>query len=309
MKIAGLVAMSHSPSWDLSFEHRGAGERYVAAVRAARRIVSDAAPEVIVVFGPDHFRNFFYDVMPSFCIGAETVEGFGDYQSPAGPLKHHPTLGKFLAAHIIEAGFDPAVSLKMGVDHGITQAYAALDADGNAALIPIMINCAGGPMPSLRRCFDFGGAVGAALRAWPGDGRAVIVGSGGLSHSPPSTSPFDPALTADARDYVINGRQRARAFNAARESQSLDRRKAGGVGPINTEWDECFLNHIRSGDLEPILEIASDDLLRDAGVGGQEVRTWVAALGAWGAKVDHVDYEPVPTWITGMGCISAAARD
>ena len=32
-----------------------------------RRAFSDA----IVVFGPDHFRNFFYDVLPQFCIGIE----------------------------------------------------------------------------------------------------------------------------------------------------------------------------------------------------------------------------------------------
>lgn len=278
----------------------------MAAVGEARQMVSAFAPEAIVVFGPDHFRNFFYDVMPSFCIGAGAVEGFGDYKSPAGPMKHNAQLGEFIVDRVMRGGFDPAVSLKMGVDHGITQPYAALDAHGEAALVPIMINCAGGPMPSLRRCFDFGRAVGSALRDFPGEGRVVVVGSGGLSHSPPSASPFDPAVSDDTRNYVINGRARARVFSAARERQSLERRKAGGVGPINTTWDKWFLDNVHSGDLEPILQMTSDELLQEAGVGGQEVRAWLAALGAWNHAVDRVEYEPVPTWITGMGCITAA---
>ena len=70
-------------------------------------------------------------------------------------------------------------------------------------------------MPTLRRCHEFGQAVGRALRAFPRPGRAVVVGSGGLSHSPPSVSPFDPTVLAETRAYVIGGRGEAAAFNAA----------------------------------------------------------------------------------------------
>lgn len=306
MELAGLVTMSHTPSWDLSFDHRGPGERYVAAVEAARRMVARLDPDVLVIFGPDHFRNFFYDAMPPFCVGAEAVEGFGDYASPKGPLPGRPELGRFIVEQAMENGFDPAVSLKMGVDHGITQPFAALAPGGRVGLVPVMINCAGGPMPSLRRCHAFGRAVGDAIRAFPGQEQAVVVGSGGLSHSPPSASPFDPVVSAETREYVINGRSRAAEFNAAREKQSLERRKAGGTGPINSAWDEWFLAHLKSGDLEPVLRIEADALLKEAGVGGQEVRAWVAAAGAWGAPLEQVTYEPVPTWITGMGCATAA---
>jgi 2,3-dihydroxyphenylpropionate 1,2-dioxygenase len=308
MEIAGLVAMSHTPSWDLSFDHRGPGERYVSAVGEARRLVAQLEPDVLVVFGPDHFRNFFYDAMPPFCVGAEAVEGFGDYSSPKGRLPGHPELGRFIVEAVMSAGFDPAISLKMGIDHGITQPYAALAGERSPRLVPIMVNCGGGPMPSLRRCHAFGRAVGDAIRAFPEVGRALVVGSGGLSHSPPSVSPFDPSVSADVRDYVINGRPRASEFNAAREKQSIERRKAGGVGPINSSWDEWFLDHLRSGDLEPVLRTSADELLREAGVGGQEVRTWIAAVGAWGRPIEHIAYEPVPGWITGMGCVTATGQ-
>ncbi len=307
MEIAGFVGMSHTPSWDLSFDHRGPGEQFVAAVGEARSMVRDVACDVLVVFGPDHFRNFFFDVMPSFCIGSGEVRGFGDYSSPKGPLPGHPDLGRFVASRVMENGFDPAVSLNMSVDHGVTQAYAALAADAQVRLLPIMVNCAGGPMPSLRRCHDFGRAVGEAIRAFPSAGRALVVGSGGLSHSPPSASPFDLAVAEDMRDYAVNGRNRAAEFNALREMQSIERRKLGGTGPINEEWDRWFLQTLASHDLEPVLNLSADALLGEAGVGGQEVRAWIAAMGAWGAPVQSSTYDPTPTWITGMGCATAAA--
>jgi 2,3-dihydroxyphenylpropionate 1,2-dioxygenase len=307
MQVAGFVAMSHSPSWDLSMDWSGPGADYVAAVRAARARVAEAKPDVMVVFGPDHCRNFFFDLMPPFCIGAEAVTGFGDFGAPKGPLPCASGLGRFIVRQVMDHGFDPALSLNMGVDHGLTQPYAALDPDLVTPLVPIMVNCAGEPLPSLRRCYDFGRAVGAAIRAYAGEGKALVVGSGGMSHSPPSVAPEDPKLSPETRDYVINGRPRAAAFNAAREKSSLDRRKAGGTGPVNADWDRWFLACLERGDLEPILSLSSEALLRDAGVGGQELRGWIAALGAWGGSVDSLAYEPVPTWITGMGCVSSFA--
>lgn len=307
MRVSGMVAMSHSPSWDLSFDHEGPGASYVRAVGRARDLVAELQPTTLVVFGPDHFRNFFWDVMPPFCIGAGSVQGFGDYDSPKGDLPTNPELATFVADHVLAADFDPAVSLKMGVDHGVSQPFAALAGGHPISILPIMVNCGGGPMPSLRRCFEFGKAVGAAVRSFTGDGGAVFVGSGGLSHSPPSVSPFDLSVSADNRDYVVNGRSRAAEFNAMRERQSIERRKAGGSGPINERWDAWFLDHVRDGELEPILQLTAEDLLREAGVGGQEVRAWMAAIGAWSGPVQHTSYEAVPTWITGMGCITASA--
>ncbi|MDB5451522.1 MAG: hypothetical protein JWO33_100 [Caulobacteraceae bacterium] len=307
MQIVGLAAMSHTPSWDMSPDHKGPGERFVAAVMAAKRQMAALNPTAFVVFGPDHFRNFFYDVMPAFCIGAEKVEGFGDYSSPKGAFPGNKALGRFIVDHVMADGFDPAVSLNMSIDHGMSQPYAALNPKLDMPITPILINCGGGPMPSPRRCYEFGQAVGRAIRAAPGEGRVVVVGSGGLSHSPPSVSPDDAEVSADNRDYVINGRARAQEFNAMREAQSIERRKVGGVGPINEPFDHWFLDHVKAQDMEPVASLGSDELLEKGGVGGQEIRAWIAALGAWGGPIDQMTYEPVPTWITGMGCITGVA--
>lgn len=303
MDIVAMVALSHSPSWELQ-PLEGPAKPYVDAVFRARDRIQALQADIIVVFGPDHVRNFFFDLMPAFCIGVETVTGFGDYNSPAGALPTLPALAAHVAAAVADDGFDPALSFRMGIDHGITQPYAALVPDLATPILPIMVSSGGPPLPSLKRCHAFGAAVGKAIRAWPGAGRAVIVGSGGMSHSPPSVSPLDPTLSDEARDYVIAGRDRVRTFNTAREQSSAARRAEGRTGPINVAWDEWFLDHIRRDDLDPILALDSAALLEAGGVGGQELRGWLAALGAWDGPIDTIAYAPVPTWITGMGCIA-----
>jgi 2,3-dihydroxyphenylpropionate 1,2-dioxygenase len=308
MKLVGMVGMSHSPSWDL-LPLEGAAKPYVDAVFRARDAVQRVRPDALVVFGPDHVRNFFFDMMPAFCIGVGEVTGFGDYSSPKGALPNETRLALHIAEYALAAGFDPALSHNMGIDHGISQPYAALDPELKTPIVPIMISSGGAPLPTLARCHAFGRAVGDAIRALPGDQRVLVVGSGGLSHSPPSISPLDPSLSCETRDYVINGRPRVEAFNRQREDSSRARRVSGGTGPINEPWDHWLLECMRAGDLDPVLALDNAALLEQGGTGGQEIRAWIAALGAWGAAVDTVDYAPVPTWITGMGCATAFLRE
>ncbi len=304
MKLVGMVGMSHSPSWNLE-PLDGPPKPYIDAVHRARDAIKRIAPDVVVVFGPDHVRNFFFDLMPAFCIGVGEVTGFGDYGSPKGAFHTCPDLASFIAEHVLSVGFDPALSYNMGVDHGISQPIAALTPDLATPVVPIMISSGGAPLPTLARCFAFGRAVGDAIRSFPGQARVVVVGSGGMSHSPPSISPDDPAVGPEMRDYLINGRPRVQQFNTQREESSLKRRATGGIGPINETWDRWLLSCMRSGELDPVLALDNATVVADGGTGGQEIRSWIAALGAWGAAADTADYGPVPNWITGMGCITA----
>lgn len=304
MDLVGMVSMSHSPSWNLAAVE-GAPKPYVDAVFRARDRLARIKPDLLVVFGPDHVRNFFFDLMPAFCIGVEEVIGFGDFGSPKGPLPVSPEYAMQVAKRVLSADFDPALSHKMGVDHGMTQAVAALTPELNTPMIPIMISSGGAPLPTLARCHAFGAAVGDAIRAIPKAGRVVVVGSGGMSHSPPSIAPSDPTIAPDMRDYLINGRPRVEQFNAQREESSRKRLETGGTGPVNENWDRWLLSAMLSGDLGPVLALDNAAVLADGGVGGQEIRAWIAALGAWGRPAQTSDYAPVPTWITGMGCITA----
>jgi 2,3-dihydroxyphenylpropionate 1,2-dioxygenase len=308
-KIEGFVALSHSPFWDMKPQVTGPGENFVRGVVEARSKIEAIAPTALVIFGPDHFRNFFYDVLPPFCIGLETVTAFGDYGTPKGELPLARTLAREIQRSVAEAGFDPAVSLKMGVDHGLSQPYAVLEPSLKTPMVPIMVNANGAPRPSMRRCHAFGKAVGDAIRGWAADERVVILASGGLSHWVRPVSADDPGTTPDMREFVINGREGVVEYSAARDASLQERIKQGVDGRVNDTWDRWFLDTVSSGDLEPVFKLTDDAMQEAAGNGSHELRSWIAAMGAWGGPVKELAYEPVRRWVTGMGCLGGFAAD
>jgi hypothetical protein len=50
-------------------------------------------------------------------------------------------------------------------------------------MVPIVMNCTQPPLMTLRHAFDFGVAVGDAIRSYPGLERVALCAAGGLSHS------------------------------------------------------------------------------------------------------------------------------
>ena len=303
-EIVGLVALSHSPFWDLSFDVEGPGAGFVAGVKEGRQIVAEKKPDALVIFGPDHFRNFFYDVLPPFCIGVETVSGFGDYGSPKGDIPAASAFGRDIYARVVDNGFDPAFSLRMGVDHGISQPYAALDETRSIPVVAVMVNAAGAPRPSLKRCYEFGHAVGDAIRQSDRAKRVMVLGSGGLSHWVKPVSEDDSQMDAEMREYVIGGRDRVQAYSAMRDASLAERKKGHIEGKVNADWDRWFLGRLEAGDMDAIFSLDPQEMEKLAGNGSHEVRAWLAALGAWGGPVKALSYEPVPSWVTGMGCIA-----
>jgi len=74
------------------------------------------------------------------------------------------------------------------------------------------------------------------------------------------------------------------------------------TGHINPEWDRWVLDQVRDGHGEALAELSFDDIERDGGNGGQEIRNWIAVLGALpGVKGEVLTYEPVKEWLTGCG--------
>jgi 2,3-dihydroxyphenylpropionate 1,2-dioxygenase len=125
-----------------------------------------------------------------------------------------------------------------------------------------------------------------------------VLASGGLSHWLPSNDPRE--LPEERREPLIHGRSDTRAFAAVREP----RVRAMGGNPdarVNSEWDNWFLQQLVAGDAQPIIDLGHDGLEREAGNGGQELRTWLIGQAAVGLPLAWTSYEPVPEWITGMG--------
>jgi len=322
-EIIGLVGISHSPFATMlpPPDASAPGGRFLADAARVASAVTRLAPDAVVVIGPDHFHANFYDVMPPFVLGVESAEGFGDYGSRPGPLPVAPELAWPVRDALAEAGFDVALSYALTVDHGVVQSYdmicgvgggggAGAGADAGAGvggaagtgipLVPLVVNTAAPPLPSMERCAALGRALGGAIRDADFGGRVLLIASGGLSHWLPSNDPRDASVAAERRASVIHGRSDVRAVAAAREPAV----RALGGNPhahVNTEWDGWFLKQLTDGDLGPIAELGDAGLEESAGRGGHEIRTWLTGLAAVGAPLVWTSYEAVPEWITGMG--------
>ena len=299
-EVVGFVGMSHSPFATLlpPAGPDAPGARFLGDSARVREAVARLAPDAVVVVGPDHFHGNFYDVMPPFVLGVEEAVGFGDYGSTPGPLPVATELAWSVYQGLTIAGFDLALSYSLTVDHGIVQGYEMVT--GTAVpLVPLVVNTAAPPLPTLERCVALGRALGAALVAGP-PGRVLVVASGGLSHWLPSNDPRDPSVVGEKRDSLIHGRQDAQAFAAAREPKV----RAMGGDPdarVNDAWDRWFLDRLTAGDLDAITELGHDGLEKEAGTGGHEIRAWLVGAAAVAAPLRWTSYEPVPEWITGMG--------
>jgi 2,3-dihydroxyphenylpropionate 1,2-dioxygenase len=284
---------------------------HAAFAEAARRI--DAfAPDVIVCFAPDHYNGFFYDLMPPFCIGAAAT-GVGDYASSAQALRVPEALSERCIRAAYAAGVDVAFSHKMRVDHAAAQALQFLTgAVDRYPVIPVFINAAAPPLPPLARAAALGAAIGAALE---GAGvRALFVGSGGLSHDPPMARLTD--ATPETRAMLLDSRGISPAGRAVRESRVRAAGTAARDGatfgrPLNPAWDRAFLDMVSAGTPARALTLSDDAITADAGCGGQEIRTWIAALSALHAAAgtytaEVLAFEPIAEWITSMAVLWAA---
>jgi 2,3-dihydroxyphenylpropionate 1,2-dioxygenase len=294
-QIVFAAALSHSPLINLPVrKDREPIARFQAALQTVRERLDACRPDVMVVFGPDHFRALFLDLMPSFVVGVDKVEGWGDWDTPQGPFTAKPVLAQHILQTVMQEGFDPAFSHAIKVDHGVTQPLQLLDVQ-HRPLLPILINCAAPPLPLCSRCYAFGKAVNRAIGSFPEELRVALIASGGLSHDPPYP----------AAQNAIYGRSNGFAANRAREAALL-RHAESLQARINPEWDREILRHFAAGTVQELSHaLTADDIYREAGSGGQEIRTWLALAGAAGdLKMNVVCYEPVEALITGMGVIT-----
>jgi protocatechuate 4,5-dioxygenase, beta chain len=153
----------------------------------ARAWLGRQRPNVAVIFYNDHGLNFFLNAMPTFAVGAASVycnadEGWG--LPVTAPFLGEPELSWRIVEGLVEAEFDPTICQEMLVDHAVAIPMALLWPDGGVPvrIVPIAINTVQHPLPSARRCFKLGQAVGRAIEAWDSDARVVVLGTGGLSH-------------------------------------------------------------------------------------------------------------------------------
>ena len=306
-----LVTMSHSPLMGYTEPAGEARKRVDAAFEAARVFIADFDPHLVVLFGPDHYNGFFYDMMPAFCIGA-AAESIGDYDTPAGDVSVDHEAAVVLARAALDAGVDVALSERMYVDHGFAQPLQLLFGGLNhVPAVPVFINCVAEPLGPPRRSRLLGEVLGRAVAT---TGRRVLfVGSGGLSHDPPV--PTLAAATPEVTEQLMGaGRRLIPEQRAARQMRVIQagRDYAAGVStiqPLNPDWDRHVLAVLAAADFEAVDRWSTDWFTEQGGHSGHEARTSIAAYAALAATgsytVTSSFYEPIPDWIAGFAVTTA----
>jgi len=305
--------MSHSPLLNLPGPSQDLLDDIDGAIGQARQFVDDYDPELVVIFSPDHYNGFFYKSMPPFCIGMN-ASGVGDYATHAGPLNVPEDIAAQCAEAVLGSGVDIAVSASMDVDHGTVQPLQKLFGDATSRpVIPIFVNAIAVPLGPLQRCRALGTAVGSFLGAL--DKRVLVIGSGGLSHSPPV--PTLATAPEAVLQRIVHGVPMTSEQRQARQTAVMDaaRNFAGGesrLQPLNPAWDLRFLEIIDAGRLAEFDHWSNSFVLHEGGGSAHEIRTWIAAFAALATAGPYSTtrryYRPVAELIAGFAIRTAVSK-
>jgi 2,3-dihydroxyphenylpropionate 1,2-dioxygenase len=262
-------------------EHRQ-GRVFRDGMARVKSAVEAFNPTLVVFFGPDHARTLD-KIAPCFTV-VESASGYAEWDLPEEDYDVPHDYALALGEHLVAVGVDIATASNLRLDHGF--GLSTKDLFGSLAtvpILPILINCIERPLATASRTATLGAAVGEFIRTQvPDSERVLVVGSGGISHTPPSQPPGAEQMSESERQAVLMG--------------LLD----DAAKAINPEWDRDFLDRLGSEDWNQLADLTADDLV-PAGTGGAEVRTWIAATFAGAEPLTTVAYESVPEWVTGMG--------
>ncbi|HZO36088.1 MAG TPA: hypothetical protein VFB41_04340 [Solirubrobacteraceae bacterium] len=215
-----------------------------------RELLEASRPDAVVIFDDDHVNTFFLDNLPTFAVGfADAMSGPNDEAPlPTREVPIHADLGRAIYTHGIRSGFDLARTEKLTVDHSIMVPLHFLMPEKLVPVVPFFINCLVPPFPSAGRAHAVGKMVGEAVEAFPEDLRVAVIASGSINHEV-------------AGPRVLPGE----IWNAP-----------------DPGWLEEVVAWLEAGQVEEIVEHATDERLDAVGNVAHELLTIIAMLGAIG---------------------------
>ena len=209
-----------------------------------RQMIEAARAQALIVIAAEHFANFFMNNMPAYCIGMA--------DSYNGPIEDPDWLG--IERRDIPGAPDLSERLIRKVLETVDVAYAQEWKFDHGISVPLHFLTPRYDVPVVPVNINCQGPPLTPLhRTWE-FGRALrqacdsaperiaLVGTGGISHWP---------ATPDS-------------------------------GRINEAWDREFLARLIRNDKAALLDYSDEDTYRDAGQGGFEIRTFIAAAAAAG---------------------------
>ena len=241
-------------------------DEFYAALDAERRALESARPDALVVIAAEHFANFFMNNMPAYCVG------IGERHE--GPIEDPGWLG------IERRGITGAPALGLALVGEIMQAVDVAYAEewkfDHGIMVPLNFLTPRYDLPVIPVNINCQGPPLTPLhRAWAfGEalGRAcrarseriAVIGTGGISHWP---------ATPDS-------------------------------GRINEAWDREFLDRLMQRDVDALLGYDDAETYRQAGQGGFEIRTYIAAAAAAGGP-GSLQFYTAELPIFAVGCTVA----
>lgn len=231
-------------------------EEFYAAFRQMSVDLHAARPDALIVVGAEHFGNFFMNNMPAFAIGmADHYEGpIEDPDWLKIPRREVPGNAALSRRIITE------------VMNTVDVAFAEEWKFDHAISVPLHFLTPKYDIPVIPTNINCQGppltplhrawAFGEALRraADTLPERIALIGTGGISHWP---------ATPDS-------------------------------GKINEAWDREFMARWSRNDRQALLSYTNAETYRDAGQGGFEIRTFIAAAAAAGGRGTVHFCKPIP---------------
>lgn len=265
-ELTGIYTASHTPVM-LNFPDRipaGLRSEIFAAYEAMGRDFEAGRPDALIVLSNDHLHNFFLNNFPALCIGtAESYESPIEHwlKAKRRVFQGDQAFGSYLLQAALDAEFDPAFSMDMVLDHGSLTPLELAGLDPNLPIVPILFNCVQPPMPTMRRCYNFGIFLGRAIRAYTGVERVAVLATGGISHD------------------IATPR----------------------MGMVNREFDETLLRLLEEGDIDKTIAYATDFVHTAGNGAEEIRMWMAALGVADGMRFKPAYYKAVNDWYTGIG--------
>lgn len=282
-----LVTASHSPLIEFPQVTTEQFHRVIEGLDVVRAEVAAFDPDLVVVFGVDHYGGHHMRSMPAFCVGVDAT-ALADVGGTPGRLDVPRDVAVAAVDHARNHGVDVAVSYAMDVDHGFTQALVTL-AGGidRYQVLPIFVACIQTPFVPFARARALGDVIGSYI-AGLDTARVLIIGTGGLAHNPRVLFPPIDEVGDEWRPYHLHGRAQDEVSQQEWIDYQIDAHKIAAqllasdeipdeVFGLNETWDREFLDLFCSGDLSTFDRWLPDDVVDTAGIGAMEVLTWIAA--------------------------------
>jgi protocatechuate 4,5-dioxygenase beta chain len=191
-RITAGVATPHVPAIGAAIDLGKTTEPYWVPVfkgyEFSKAWIAEQRPDVVFLVYNDHASAFSMDIVPTFAIGCAdrfnpADEGWGPRPVPV--VEGYPELAWHIAQSVIQDDFDLTIVNRMDVDHGLTVPLSLMFGQPEAwpcRVIPFPVNVVLYPVPSGRRCFQLGKAIGRAIESFDEDLDVQVWGTGGMSH-------------------------------------------------------------------------------------------------------------------------------